>query len=285
MLFTALRLVPRSSSSTHPNLLTLILRHASLSITGALRHTNPPPPPPPPPPPAHNAHSCPSDSFRSRPCRLLPAEVFNDKDCPHDDLWPCQEAAVLGSLALFSAPTGAPAGSAARLQWSAPDWSSVSLTPTPLATSPILPDRDLSDEQLQPVQGQGEAAGVGAGGGAEAGYSSAGGSAAASGITGGGHGGGGGGDVDVGGGGSRVLMGERAESCADACARVGLRCSLSTLRELNSCDALRRHYACPSGCEDSIGGEGPAQRTRAAWGACEVVNVRDRGCARLLPHP
>lgn len=48
--------------------------------------------------------------------RLLPAEVFNDKECPHDDVWPCKEAAVEGARALWSPPGGAPDGSPARLQ-------------------------------------------------------------------------------------------------------------------------------------------------------------------------
>jgi hypothetical protein len=191
--------------------------------------------------------------------------VFNDKECPDDDLWPCKEASSLAPLALFSAPTGAPVGSAARLQWSAPDWRSDGLTPTPLATSPIVPERDVPAEQVQPVHGrQAEAEGGGGGGGAEAGDRSAGSSGDGGDTTGGSDGGeSGGGSRDGGGGagnvvGYQVLLAARAESCADACSRAGLRCSLRALRELNSCDALRRHFACPSGCGDSIGGERPA---------------------------
>lgn len=40
---------------------------------------------------------------------LLPAEVFNEKDCPDDDIWPCREAPQ-HKLAFFATT---------RLQWSA----------------------------------------------------------------------------------------------------------------------------------------------------------------------
>jgi len=171
--------------------------------------------------------------------RLLPPEIFNEKDCPHDDLWPCKEAEVESARALFGSPSEAPQGSPPRLQWSALEWKSAPLTPTPFATSSIDPNRDLAvgrDDEA-PLQ-------RGATGQADRNGSTASASHAAS-------------DANDGAtlGRGQTIMAERAESCAHACEKIGLRCSLVGLRELNSCDAVRRHLQCLKGCEGSVGGE------------------------------
>ena len=53
---------------------------------------------------------------------LLPAEVFNEKDCPDDDVWPCKEASRLAPTD-FTSP---------RIVWSADSFK----TPTPLNPLP-----------------------------------------------------------------------------------------------------------------------------------------------------
>ena len=53
---------------------------------------------------------------------LLPAEVFNEKDCPDDDVWPCKEASRLAPT-YFTSP---------RIVWSADSFK----TPTPLNPLP-----------------------------------------------------------------------------------------------------------------------------------------------------
>ena len=50
---------------------------------------------------------------------LLPAEVFNDKECPDDDVWPCREAP-------HQAPAFFPR---AKLSWSASAWKATPLSP------------------------------------------------------------------------------------------------------------------------------------------------------------
>eukprot|EP00967_Tisochrysis_lutea_P157456 scaffold319629_cov36-Tisochrysis_lutea.AAC.1 len=166
---------------------------------------------------------------------LLPPEIFNEKDCPHDDLWPCKEAEVESARALFGSPSEAPQGSPPRLQWSALEWKSAPLTPTPFATSSIDPNRDLAvgrDDEA-PLQ-------RGATGQADRNGSTASASHAAS-------------DANDGAtlGRGQTIMAERAESCAHACEKIGLRCSLVGLRELNSCDAVRRHLQCLKGSQQA----------------------------------
>ena len=53
---------------------------------------------------------------------LLPAEVFNEKDCPDDDVWPCKEASRLAPTD-FTSP---------RIVWSSDSFK----TPTPLNPLP-----------------------------------------------------------------------------------------------------------------------------------------------------
>ena len=66
---------------------------------------------------------------------LLPAEVFNEKDCPDDDLWPCKEAKD-HAPAFFPTP---------RLQFSAAAMKPLALVPEkarvlqPLSSLPQLP--------------------------------------------------------------------------------------------------------------------------------------------------
>ena len=183
---------------------------------------------------------------------LLPAEVFNEKQCPDDDLWPCTEANA-------HAPAFFPPG---KLVWSTQAWKATALDAIkssvvgPLPTVPQLPEVSRSDVVRTTTR------------------------AAVSGEGGGGGGGGGGG----------TIVGMRGESCARACSRVrpSSRCDVAGLSALNSCEVLRGHFAgCANGCEDSIGTDQPAlvaldAPSESLPGAC-LVNSGELSCEGAHP--
>lgn len=167
---------------------------------------------------------------------LLPAEVFNEKECPDDDLWPCKEArGRAGHTAFFGA---------ARLLWSAPARKAVDLAPdknavvSPFDALPTLhahrtgadaePQPQLPSPEQQPPE---QSAQMDA--------------ARASTST------------------PTPFVAQRGESCRHACQRSampGSHCSRDGLRALNTCAALRQHMpgGCAAGCEHSTGADQPA---------------------------
>lgn len=155
---------------------------------------------------------------------LLPAEVFNEKDCPDDDLWPCREAAA-HAPAFFRTP---------RLQWSAETYKGHALSPE---KERVVQSFDTLPPLPQLLHGA--AVGVAQ----EAPTRPA---------------------VDALAPAQRtVVTAKRGESCLDACARqpggATARCSAAGLAALNACATLRAHFnGCPGGCEASEGGDQPA---------------------------
>ena len=154
---------------------------------------------------------------------LLPAEVFNEKDCPDDDLWPCKEASRHAPTD-FAVP---------RLVWS----SDKLKTPTPL--NPLDKPRAAPGESFEGIGMSAAAvvapssaaagAGVGAGAGAQQQQQLA----------------------------ATPIMARRDESCQDACSRQQKRCDAGRVSELNTCESLRRHFDCHQ-CSNSIGADQPA---------------------------
>ena len=176
---------------------------------------------------------------------LLPAEVFNERQCPEDDIWPCAEAA--GRVpAFFPSP---------KLQFSAAAMKPVALTPDkakvlqPLAALPPLP---TATSYRRPIIGGGGGGGGGSQGRALAATeeprpqtqpTQPGDGAAA--VT--------------------PVVAKRAESCVAACERwrPGGRCTLEGLRILNTCEAMQIHLGCATAdaasCEQSAGPDQPAR--------------------------
>ena len=218
---------------------------------------------------------------------LLPAEVFNEKECPDDDLWPCRCARILpfacvcrrlarleiisrlvrpppdwhptwprpaltrffcGTWARREAPQHRPAFfSPGRLSWSAHKWKAEALNPEKHKVTGAL-----SDLGQLPASHQSTTAGPGRAAGGDAAVAAAAAAAAAPVVA----------------GTSRlpssrtVVVGQRGEACEEACARYqpGLRCHLHGLSALNTCDVLREHRidGCNGGCDVSRGVDQPA---------------------------
>ena len=156
---------------------------------------------------------------------LLPEEVFNDKECPLDDIWPCHQS-VAQRAPFFEAP---------KIQWSAKEWN------TERALAPI----QIGPVTLPPVGREG-VRGAAAGGAAAGGAAWTGGQLQTDPI--------GGAGVD-----SQMakVTGALGESCERACARQGKRCTMAGLTMLNNCDELNGHFNCV-GCDDSRGLDQPA---------------------------
>lgn len=197
---------------------------------------------------------------------LLPAEVFNEKDCPDDDLWPCKEAKD-HAPAFFPTP---------RLQFSAAAMKPLALVPEkarvlqPLSSLPQLPTAPAR-RRLAAADDAGASAGAGVGAGVGAG------GAAADGRS-----------ADPGGSAPIAVVAKRAESCDSACARwrTGGRCTVEGLQQMNTCEAMVEHLGCadvsPS-CETSIGGDQPARVAAEAPpdskpGKC-LINGGELDCA------
>lgn len=203
---------------------------------------------------------------------LLPAEVFNEKDCPDDDIWPCREASK-------HAPAFFPE---AKIQWSGSQRKALSLGP-------------IQERVLQPLSMLPQLEGGGAvRGGGSSDHSFIQSSSAT--ITGSEIGSrpAGTGRVPV-----AAALGQQSslvpfaawqgESCTRACARwqLGGRCSKEGLRQLNVCDAMRVHLECDQGCEESMGTDQPARVARNAPeqslpGKC-LVNTGAFDCAGQHP--
>ena len=168
---------------------------------------------------------------------LLPAEVFNDKECPEDDLWPCREAAR-------HTPAFFPPG---RLSWSADKWKASALSPEKQVVTGAL-------DELRPLGRQG-------------------GSSSSDSSSEGGDDGAGAGGAEaqpvlrtearpVGETSITTVVGRLGVSCTTACQRQrpGSRCDINGLKLLNACDALKQHRGsgCPRGCDVSVGPDQPA---------------------------
>ena len=171
---------------------------------------------------------------------LLPAEVFNEKQCPEDDIWPCTEAAEHTPAFFSSAP---------RLLWSASAFKATSLSPPKALVNKPL-------EEFRPLRLQLPEAGQSRSAPAQQMLSSGGGMAipadrlsmeaprsAAPKLA----------DKAV----WYVHPAERGEACTAACAKHGTTCSVPGLQSVNSCLRLREHFKCIE-CEDSVGADQPA---------------------------
>jgi hypothetical protein len=178
---------------------------------------------------------------------LLPAEVFNAKDCPDDDLWPCTEAAA-------HRPAFFPDG---RLVWSAKSAEASALAAEKAAVVGALDAlRPLPVASVAPAE-QHPAASAAA---ASASSPTSASSSSASAV----YGGSDGADAPLAASGGHVsaVAAARGESCSAACARLrpGSRCDADELLALNNCDVLRTHFdGCTRGCERSEGTDQPAR--------------------------
>ena len=128
---------------------------------------------------------------------LLPAEVFNRKDCPEDDLWPCTESA---------SPSFFPK---ARLLFSAKDWSGyVKMAPVDALRSmeslaPLRP-RATSAASFSAANSASAAAAAAAAAAATTAAAEPGGRAAAA---------------------AAARVARAGDSCTETCAREGQRCA------------------------------------------------------------
>jgi len=170
---------------------------------------------------------------------LLPAEVFNEKDCPDDDIWPCREAPQ-HKLAFFATT---------RLQWSATARKAVDISPDNSAV--VRPFSDLpalrSSAQLEApsphASFQRLLVGVNEG---SKGAKNSGTTALAVAPS----------KLSV----TETVVATRGEGCTHACAawRPQGMCSTTALGALNTCEALRGHMDCAGGCDVSVGDDQPA---------------------------
>ena len=197
---------------------------------------------------------------------LLPAEVFNEKDCPEDDIWPCTEARQ-------HTPSFFPPG---KVQFSSVGGKAVALSPEKDKVIGALEGlRSLPTVVATSSSSSGsEEDGV-----PRLSYSSSSSSHGGSSHS-GGHRRRSGGSLSgslsgqhkqpasvlfsrsAGGSGRMAIVAaERGSSCTDACAAraSGGTCDEEGLRSLNQCESLRAHFnGCMRGCEESEGADQPA---------------------------
>ena len=180
---------------------------------------------------------------------LLPAEVFREKDCPDDDVWPCTEAA-LNTPSFFPSQRRFVVWEEAKKE--------------PKGTPTKEPDKGKVLQPISELRPLRQYAGRGDGARSSGAASATATVAAAAAVRSGGAGRPGRRSARLLGAPTGVttpVAAQRAESCTAACARwkEGGRCSLEGLQLLNTCASMQQHFGCAEdACEDSEGADQPA---------------------------